>query len=359
MADVKRVPGSDDRSYEPKDTSSIPVASPPGAAGTTATTPRRSRATAPGEPSKGVLRRTISEFNADNLTDWAAALTYYGVLSVFPGLLAMVSVLGLLGQSATGPLIDGLSSVAPGAVGDILTDSLNSLSDSPGSASVLVIVGVLGAIWTASGYVGAFMRAANAVYDIPEGRPMWKTLPIRLATTIAIGVLLALSGMIVIFTGKLAELAGNAIGLGGTAVTVWGIAKWPVLLLLVALTFALLYWASPNARLHGFAKVIPGGLLAVVLWIVASVGFAVYVANFASYNKTYGTLGGIIVFFVWLWISNLALLFGAEFNAELQRGRAVAAGKPETAEPFVELRDDRAVPPQGPSWADKDHKPDA
>jgi len=202
---------------------------------------------------------------------------------------------------------------------------------------------LVGALWSASGYVGAFMRASNAIYDVPEGRPIWKTVPIRILVTIVTGLLIAVSALAVVFTGDLAEQVGKLIGIESAAVTVWDIAKWPVLVLLVALMFAILYWASPNAKQAGFRWVSPGGLVAVILWIGVSAGFAFYVANFASYNKTYGTLGGVIVFFVWLWISNIAVLLGAEFDAELHRGRAIAAGHPEDEEPFVDLRDDRKV----------------
>jgi membrane protein len=291
----------------------------------------------------GVLKRTVREFQHDNLTDWAAALTYYGVLSIFPGLLVLVSLLGLFGEATTQPLIDNLSAIAPGPVKEILTGAANGLQDSGNTAGVLAIVGLVGALWSASGYVGAFMRASNAIYDVPEGRPIWKTVPIRILVTIVTGLLIAVSALAVVFTGDLAEQVGKLIGIESAAVTVWDIAKWPVLVLLVALMFAILYWASPNAKQAGFRWVSPGGLVAVILWIGVSAGFAFYVANFASYNKTYGTLGGVIVFFVWLWISNIAVLLGAEFDAELHRGRAIAAGHPEDEEPFVDLRDDRKV----------------
>lgn len=287
----------------------------------------------------GVLRRTITEFNADNLTDAAAALTYYGVLSIFPGLLVVAALLGLVGGSAE-PVMADLTKVAPGSVRDILTDTTDGLAASSG-AGILAVVGVLGALWAASGYVAAFMRTANVIYDVPEGRPIWKTLPLRLLVTVSVGLLLVGSAVIVVFTGQLAATVGKALGFGDTAVTVWGIAKWPILVLIVAAIFSILYWASPNARVRPLRQA-PGGLIAVLLWLVASAGFAFYVANFASYNKTYGTLGGVIVFFVWLWVSNLAILFGAEFNAELERGRALARGT--TTEPYVALRDDRGVP---------------
>jgi membrane protein len=291
----------------------------------------------------GVLKRTVREFREDNLTDWAAALTYYGVLSIFPGLLVLVSVLALFGQSVIQPLIDNMGAIAPGPVGEILTTGARSLTEARGSAGLLAIVGLLGALWSASGYVAAFMRASNAIYDVPEGRPIWKTLPIRVGVTVLVGVMLAVSALMVTLTGEFADKLGDTIGVGSTLLTVWGIVKWPVLVILVSLMFAILYWASPNAKQGGFRWVSPGGVVAVLLWIIASGGFALYVDNFNSYNKTYGTLGAIIVFFVWLWISNIAVLLGAEFDAEMHRGRAIAAGHPEDEEPFVELRDTRKV----------------
>jgi len=193
-------------------------------------------------------------------------------------------------------------------------------------------------LWLASRYVAAFMRASNAIYDVPEGRPVWKTLPIRLGVTVVVMVLLAVSAVAVVATGGLAARLGRLLGIGSTAVRVWDLAKWPVLLVIVGFLFALLYWASPNAR-QPFRWITPGGILAVVVWVVASVAFAVYVANFGSYNKTYGSLASVIIFLVWLWLSNTAILLGAELNAELERGRAIAAGHPPEEEPYMELRD--------------------
>ncbi len=286
-------------------------------------------------------KRTVREFNDDSLPDWAAALTYYGVLSIFPGLLLLASVLGMIGQSATQPLIDNLNGIAPGPVQQILTDSLRTLPAASGAG--LAILSLAGALWSASGYVGAFMRASNAIYDVPEGRPMWKTLPLRIAVTIAVGAMLAISTLIVVFTGELAERLGRVLGVGDAALITWSVLKWPVLVLLIGAVLALLYWAAPNARQAGFAWISPGGILAVLLWIVASAGFAVYAANFGSYNKTYGTLGGVAVFLVWLWISNIAILLGAELDAELHRARAITTGHPEEKEPYVPLRDTRTL----------------
>jgi membrane protein len=288
-------------------------------------------------------KRTAREFRRDNLTDWAAALTYYSILAIFPALIAMVSVLGLIGDSATQPLIDNLGAVAPGPARDIFTSAIENLQKNQGAAGLLFVVGLLGAIWSASGYVAAFMRASNAIWEVGEGRPIWKTLPVRIGTTLVLMVLLALTAVGVVATGGLAQEIGGLIGLSDTAVDVWNIVKWPVLILIVSFMFAFLYWAAPNVKHPKFQWVSPGGILAVVIWIVASAAFAFYVANFGSYNKTYGTLGGVITFLVWLWISNIAVLLGAEFNAELERGKKIEEGQPADKEPFLEPRDTRKL----------------
>jgi membrane protein len=294
-----------------------------------------------------VLKRTVKEFKEDNLTDWAAALTYYSVLAIFPALIVLVSVLGLVGESATQPLIDNLGSVAPGPAKEIMTSALENLQGDRGAAGVLFVVGLLAALWSASGYVAAFMRASNSIYDIEEGRPVWKTLPVRVGLTLVLLFLLAITAIAVVLTGGIAEKVGDLIGLGSTAVDAWNIAKWPVLLLVVSFMFALLYWAAPNVKHPGFRWISPGGVLAVVGWLIASGAFAFYVSNFGSYNKTYGALGGVVVFLVWLWISNIVILLGAEFNAELERERAIEDGmKPEDKEPFVEPRDTRKMDEQ-------------
>jgi membrane protein len=287
-------------------------------------------------------RRSVTEFKEDLLTDRAAALTYYGVLAIFPGLLFLVSLLGLIGQRATQPLITNLATALPGSVRQTILAAVGGLQRGHATAGVLAIVGMATALWSVSSYIAAFMRASNAIYDVPEGRPIWKTLPIRLSVTLVMMVLLVGSILIVVVTGGLARHVGQVLGIGSAAVTAWDIAKWPVLLILVSLMLAVLYWASPNAR-QGFRWVSPGGIVAVVLWLMASGLFSVYVANFGHYNKVYGSLAAVIVLLVWMWISNIAVLFGAEFNAELERGRAIAAGVPADQEPFVELRDTRKL----------------
>jgi membrane protein len=290
----------------------------------------------------GVLKRTFGEFREDNLTDWAAALTYYGIVSIFPALIALVSILGLIGQSATKPLLDNLGDFAPGPAHEILSNALQDLTESRSPAGILFVVGLAGAIWSASGYIGAFIRASNVIWDVEEGRPIWRTIPLRLVVTIVMLVLLAASAVAVVVTGPLADRVGKLLGIGGAVVTAWDIAKWPVLILVVSLMFSILYYASPNVRQPGFRWVTPGSLLAVVVWILASAAFGLYVANFGSYNKTYGSLGAMVIFLVWLWLTNVAILLGAELNAEIERGRQIESGQPADREPFLPPR---AEPP--------------
>lgn len=286
-----------------------------------------------------VLKRTVGEFTDDELADRAAALTYYSVLSLFPALLVLVSLLGIAGESATRQVMDNLQKLAPGPVRDILSGAVEQLQGNGGTGSLMAVVGLLLALWSASGYIAAFIRSSNVVYDMPEGRPAWKVLPLRLALTVTLMVLAVVSALIVVFTGPVAQKAGSALGVGGPALTAWSIAKWPVLVLLVIIMIALLYWAAPNARGRGFKWVTPGSFLALLLWMVASAGFALYVSHFSSYNKTYGALAGVIIFLVWLWITNLAILLGLEFDAEMARQRAIDGGHPEAEEPYVEPRD--------------------
>ncbi len=289
----------------------------------------------------GALKRTFREFMDDNLPDWAAALTYYSVLSLFPAVIVLASLISLVGDPDK--LADNLRQFAPSQAQDTLVDLVRQLAGSASIAGPVAIIGLLSALWAASGYLGAFIRASNAIYDVEEGRPIWKTVPLRVALTLTMMVLLTVTALGVVLTGGVADRVGRALGLGSTGVAVWDIVKWPVLALLVSLAIAILFWAAPNVQQPGFRWVTPGSLLAVLVWAAASAGFAIYVANFASYNKVYGSLAGVVVFLVWLWLSNLAIVFGAEFDAEMARGREIAQGLPEDEEPFLPPRDTRAM----------------
>jgi membrane protein len=298
----------------------------------------------------GVLKRTIAKFRAANLTDWAAALTYYGIQALFPALLVLVSLIGLAGANTAQSLIDNIASSAPGSAKDIITNAIHGLQANKGSAGVLFVVGIALALWSASAYVGAFSRASNVIYEVGEGRPFWKLRPQQVLITLVMVVLMAVSAIAVVVTGGLAEQVGKLIGVGSTAVQVWDIAKWPVLVVLVSIMIAVLYWGAPNVKQPGFRWISPGSILAVLLWIVASAAFALYVANFSNYNKTYGSLGGVIAFLVWLWISNVAILLGAEFDAELARGREIQAGR-SGGDPILPPRDTRKLKSDEPRSA--------
>ncbi|WP_312872350.1 YihY/virulence factor BrkB family protein [Kibdelosporangium persicum] len=290
-----------------------------------------------------MLKRTVKQFSRDSLDDWAAALTYYSVLSLFPGILVLTSLLGLLGPESTKALTDNIQQMAPGPARDLVLNAVNELKTANYLAGPLAIISLVFALWTASGYIGAFIRASNAIYEVEEGRPLFKTIPLRIGITLAIVVLLGVAALGVVLTGGIADRVGRFAGIGSTGVLIWDIAKWPVIAILISLAFALLYWAAPNVRHPGFRWLTPGSVLAVLLWVLASAGFSLYVANFGSYNKTYGSLAGIVIFLIWLWLSNLAVLLGAEFDAELARGKQMELGQPEDHEPILPPRDTKAM----------------
>jgi membrane protein len=285
-----------------------------------------------------VLKRTAKEFQDDQLTDLAAGLTYYAVLAIFPALIALVSILGLIGDSATQPLIDNVEALAPGPAQTILVDAIRQISSSQ-AAGLGLVLGLAGALWSASGYVGGFARASNRIYEVEEGRPFWKLRPLQIGITMAMIMLLAICAIAVVISGPLAREVGDVVGAGDSAVTIWDIAKWPVIVLAVITMVSVLFWTAPNVKQPGFRWITPGGVVAVLLWLAASLLFAFYVSNFSSYNATYGSIAAVIVFLVWLWITNLAILFGAELNAELERERELAGGIPEEKTIALEPRD--------------------
>jgi membrane protein len=276
------------------------------------------------------IKRTATEFREDNMSDWAAALTYYSLLSLFPALIALVSIIGLVGDPATTTktITEMVTKLGPSSAADTFAGPIESITSHRGAAGILFIVGLATALWSASGYVGAFMRAANVIYETPEGRPFWKLRPLQLLVTLAMLVLLALVALALVLTGPVVTAVAGPLGIGSTAVSIWNIAKWPVLLAVVVTMFAVLFYSAPNVKLAGFKWVTPGAVLAIVLWLLASAAFAFYVANFGSYDKTYGTLGGVVCVLVWLWITNIALLLGMELNSERERNRELAAGVP-------------------------------
>lgn len=290
-----------------------------------------------------ILKRALQQFKHDNVTDHAAALTYYGILAIFPGLLVLVSIMGLLGKSTTDQVLSNVRQLAPGGVSTFLQTVITQVQGRAGAAGIGAIVGLVIALWSASGYVAAFMRAANSVYEIGEGRPIWRTIPVRVLTTVAVVIMLLICVVIIVVSGPIASQVGSAFGIGDSLLLVWRIVKWPILLIVVALLFALLYRVTPNVKQPKFRWITLGGVLAVVLWLIASGLFALYVSFSGSYNKTYGSLATVIIFLVWLWITNIAILLGLEFDAETQREREVQAGMPPDVEPFAEPRDTRKM----------------
>jgi membrane protein len=276
------------------------------------------------------IKRTFTEFSEDNLSDWAAALTYYGILALFPALIALVSLVGLFGDpaSTTKTLTQIVTKIGPSSAAQTLSGPIQSITSNQSAAGFALVLGLAAALWSASGYVGAFMRASNIIYETPEGRPIWKLRPLQILVTLVMVILAAIVGLSVVLTGPIVSAVASPLGLSSTAVTVWNYAKWPVLVVIVLLMVTVLYYATPNVKIRTFKWVSGGAVFALVIWLVASLLFGFYVANFGSYNKTYGTLAGVIVFLVWLWITNAALLLGAELNAERERTTELKEGVP-------------------------------
>jgi membrane protein len=276
------------------------------------------------------LKRTVAEFRDDNLTDWAAALTYYGLLSLFPGLIALVSITGLVGdpKGVTQTITEIITAIGPQSAAQTFSGPIESVASDQGTAGAAFVLGLVVALWSASGYVGAFIRASNVIYEAREGRPFWKLRPLQIAVTLTMVLLGVMLVVGLVLTGPVVDAVAEPLGVGSAAVTLWNVAKWPVMAAVFVLMVGVLYYASPNAKIRGFRWVTPGSLVAIVVWAIASAGFALYVANFGSYDKTYGTLGGLVVLLVWLWISNVAILFGHELNAELERGVEIEEGRP-------------------------------
>lgn len=282
------------------------------------------------DPRPGVLptvKRTVKEFSEDNGTDWAAALTYYALLAVFPALIAMVSLVGLVADpvATTRKLTEVIGSLAPSAQ-ETLAGPIEQLTSNRSGAGLALLLGIAGALWSASGYVGAFTRASNVMYETPEGRTVWRLRPLQVLITLVVVVLAAVLAVSLVLTGPVVTRLAGPLGLSDAAVTGWNVGKWPVMLVLVVVMVVVLYVATPNVRLRGLRSVLPGAALAIVVWVLASLAFSVYVAGFSSYDKTYGTLGGVVAFLVWVWLTNVALLLGNELNAERERSRELAAG---------------------------------
>jgi membrane protein len=276
------------------------------------------------------LKRTGVEFVQDEMTDRAAGLTYYGLLSLFPALIALVSIVGLFAdpQATTQKLSEIVGNLGPDTAADTFKGPVESITSNRNSSLLALVISTALALFSASSYVGAFSRASNVVFETREGRPFWKLRPFQILVTLLMLVILAVLAIGLVMTGPIVEAVAGPLGIQETAVDIWQIAKWPVMALLAVVLILVLFYSSPNARPRSFGSMIPGAALALVVWVVASVGFAFYVSQFGSYNRTYGALSGFIVLLIWLWISNLALLFGLQLNSEIERSRQFDQGVP-------------------------------
>lgn len=293
---------------------------------------------------KYIGKRAISEFTKDQCTDLAAGLTYFAVLSLFPALLALVSLLGVVGQGEqTAETLNGwLEQYAPEDLQPLLSSTISNLTTQTG-AGLALIVGILGALWTASGYTGAFGRAMNRIYEVEEGRPVWKLKPAMLLLTFVMLIVVAVIIFAIALSGGLANAVGELVGLGETTVLVWSIAKWPVVIALAVLLIALLYYFTPNVEQPKFRWISLGSLVALIVAAIAVAAFAFYVSHFSSYSATYGIIGSVIILLLGLWIVNNVLLLGAEIDAEVERGRELQAGLEAEENVQLPLRDTHGV----------------
>lgn len=291
-------------------------------------------------------KTALREFFADQCTDQAAALTYYSVLAIFPALLALISLLGIFGQgeSTVNAMLDMVRSVGQQNAAQVLEEPVRQMVTAQG-AGIGLVVGLGIALWSASGYIGAFGRALNRVYEVDEGRPIWKLRPLQLFITLICVLAMALALMAIVVSGPVARAIGDTLGVGEGAVTAFNIIKWPVILAVVIVIVALLYYATPNVRQPKFHWISVGAAIGIGVWLLASAAFGFYVSNFSSYNKTYGSLAGVIIFLLWLWLTNLALLFGAEVDSELERARELEAG--------IEAEETLQLPPRDTKKSEK------
>ena len=298
---------------------------------------------------KYVFKRTVAEFGKDKCTDLAAGLTYFAVLAIFPGILALLSLLGLFGQAqaTTDAVMGVVGELAPPQALETIRGPIENLASNQ-AAGLTFVIGLLGAIWSASGYVTAFSRAMNRVYEVEEGRPFIKLRPQMLLVTVVVLVLIVIMGLLLVLTGPVAQAVGDAIGIGSTAVTIWDIAKWPVMVFFAVLMIATLYYGTPNIQQPKFRWMSMGGFIALLVLAVTTAGFSLYVANSDSYQATYGAIAGVIILLLWIWLANLSLLFGAEFDAEMERGRQLQGG--------IEAEDTIQLPPRDTKAAEKTHE---
>lgn len=277
------------------------------------------------------LRRTPVSMWDDDVSDWAAALTYYAILALLPALLVTVSLIGLVSPSATDGLIEHITAWAPAQAGESLHQALRDMADQRSAALTVVVAGGVSALWSASSYLAVFRRALHAMYAVEDRRPMLrKAHKIVLTALAALGLLVA-SALVLTLSGPLAQTLSRSLGLGSTGALVWEAAKWPALLCLVTLLVLLVSRTGPATSLPRRYRLAGGGLAA-IMWLVASLGFTVY-ASLSTYSQLYGSLAGLVVFLIWLWVSNLSLLAGAQFTAELTKPDPEQSPAPDTVHP--------------------------
>lgn len=277
----------------------------------------------------GVLVRSVRGFRRDRCLDFAASLTYWSLLAMFPALVMVVALVGLVatGQAAVDAIVETVAELAPAQAAGAIETRIREVTEQRSGTGALLSVGAIGALWTASAYLRSFTRAANAVHEVVESRPAYRLVPLQLALTV-LGLLIAsvvVAALVV--SGPVARAVGSAIGAGDLAVATWEVVKWPVLLVLALVLLSLLFWVAPDVPRPRLRWLAVGGLATVVIAAVASAGFGIYVANLGTYDVTYGALGAVIVFLVWLFLVNCAVLLGVEINAELQRGRRLQAAE--------------------------------
>lgn len=270
----------------------------------------------------------------DGVLNLSASLTYYALLSLFPALIVVVALLALIGQAGTTRVfIDIAEQVAPASAVDTVRGPIENVIASRGTSQTLLSLGIIVAVFSASGFVGAFMWAANLVHGVP-GRPFLKKLPRQILLALALLVAMGLIATVVVVSGPIARTIGSAIGLGDQAVLAYSILRWPLLFVLASLLFSILYHFAPNVEGERFRLITVGGFFGVVIGLVATFGFTMYVSTLGNYNATYGALAGVVVFLIWLWIFNISLLLGLEFNVEMLRRRR-RSSSPEAADPPV------------------------
>lgn len=268
------------------------------------------------------------------MTNLAAALTYRSILALFPGLIALVALLGVLGQypQTFNAVLKIIGGFAPQSTVQSISSPVRQIITNKGGSGALLGFGLAGAVWAASGYVGTFSWAANVLWEARRGRSWYRQWPFNFAVTVVALVLITFLLVALVLTGPVASSVGRQLGVGSTGIQIWNIGKWPVMVVVVISMISGLYYVAPNVRPPSWRWLTPGAMLAVITFAITSALFGLYVAHFSSFNKTYGTLGAIITFLVWAWLTNIAALLGIELDSEIERERQLSANQPGAAE---------------------------